>query len=1193
MSDDTDKMHSIIKIVTWNVNDIADRILGDKSSQSDFLSTINSSTIFCLQETKKETNVPNYVCYNDNRDYSRSGGVCIGVHRSLEKHTKELKTGDPDIIAVKVSGSPVSLERDLIIINVYDSPENSSYKKKRIQEGVHVPTLENLLEFVNSTQNCEIFLTGDFNARTGSLNFIPESNDWEDIKNLPACENQRSSKDQTTDSRGRSFLDFISSCNLSVLNGCTLGDIFGEFTCMKYNGNSVVDYMLTSSTLRGKVQCLRVGEITKSLSDHRPVTCTLNLQSVLADTQGLLAMYEDAPKRIKWSPTTSPNLFQEELENNSDITENIKDVNSLKCESRDDVIALNGKIVEIYNKIGHCIGSPQNNRGTGSTSTNNKNTPDFSRRMRPKNKWFDVECIKQKRNLNAAEKKYVKTPSDEYIRCNYYNLRKEYRKLIKMKKNQFFKDLSQEILKNNNLSWDCVKKLKSAYSPSKSTLDIFDMKRFYTFFKNLYQEKHLTKAQYKEKSHKKAEITHMLDKPITLSELSANVQNLKNGKAGGLDRISNEFLKASSGGILELVNRLYNECLAKGVYPWNTTIITPLHKKGDIYNPDNYRAIAVGSNLGKLFSIIMLQRLTEFRRIECPDTENQLGFCQGAQTADHLLALQTCIEKYVKTRKERLYTCFVDFKKAFDTICREALLHKLSGMGMEGKFFDCITHMYRNSKARIKIINKLSDAIDILCGTEQGHPISPELFKIYIHQLSVDLNNMSDNLKLPLLNNVQISHLLWADDLVLLARDKRSLEEMLEKLRCYCDEWGLEVSISENSSSKTAIMIFNSGGRQLKESHQFNYGSTAIPSAKSYTYLGITFTLSGSLSQTQQLLRQKGIRAYFGMKKFVDIKHVSKIAAFKLYESLIQPVVTYGFQIWLPHTAFCRILSGDNFSISPLSKIVTDPLERLHVCFLKWTLGISKKTSNASLYGDSGRIPTALRLLKQLIDYFNKLKLQDKNCSNTIVRHAFAEQQQLKLPWYSSILSIAQKLDERSAYGEKLKTKIMPNSSLCSLNAITWFKALWSNECNSNRKLNFYNTVKDEFGLEPYLTKCSHSTSRMVAKLRMSSHSLNVETGRHGSKACSLHNKCCPHCTDQDALELLLALPGDTIPIIEDEFHVLITCPQYEDIRNKLDKKTREALVNNMQSLFEEEKVTKIANYISKVFKKRFPDAKI
>ena len=53
--------------------------------------------------------------------------------------------------------------------------------------------------------------------------------------------------------------------------------------------------------------------------------------------------------------------------------------------------------------------------------------------------------------------------------------------------------------------------------------------------------------------------------------------------------------------------------------------------------------------------------------------------------------------------------------------------------------------MYRNSKARIKTIKKLSDATDILCGTEQGHPPNTALFKIYIHKLSVDLSNMSDN----------------------------------------------------------------------------------------------------------------------------------------------------------------------------------------------------------------------------------------------------------------------------------------------------------------------------------------------------------------------------------------------------------------------------------------------------------------
>ena len=64
-----------------------------------------------------------------------------------------------------------------------------------------------------------------------------------------------------------------------------------------------------------------------------------------------------------------------------------------------------------------------------------------------------------------------------------------------------------------------------------------------------------------------------------------------------------------------------------------------LHKKGDTYNPNNYPAIAVASNLGKLFSSILLRRLIAFRSMTNPDTPNQLGFCKNAQTADHTLTL--------------------------------------------------------------------------------------------------------------------------------------------------------------------------------------------------------------------------------------------------------------------------------------------------------------------------------------------------------------------------------------------------------------------------------------------------------------------------------------------------------------------------------------------------------------------------
>ena len=270
-----------------------------------------------------------------------------------------------------------------------------------------------------------------------------------------------------------------------------------------------------------------------------------------------------------------------------------------------------------------------------------------------------------------------------------------------------------------------------------------------------------------------------INEEITSDELTLCIKMLKKGKAVAEDLIPNEFLKASTGNMLSAVLNLFNQCLNQGVYPWTTSLVTPLHKKGCVYDPNNYRAIAVASNLGKAFFSILLQRLISFRRSTHPDADNQLGFCQGAQTADHIFTLTTCIEKYVTKGRKRIYSCFVDYAKAFDSVCREALLYKLWKMGVQGRFFDCIQCMNTNSTTKVKLLNKLSDKIDIICGTEHGHPMSPELFKSFIHQLSLDLNALV-NINVPLLNSNRITHLLSADDLVFLALDGAGLQAMLD-----------------------------------------------------------------------------------------------------------------------------------------------------------------------------------------------------------------------------------------------------------------------------------------------------------------------------------------------------------------------------------------------------------------------------
>ena len=122
------------------------------------------------------------------------------------------------------------------------------------------------------------------------------------------------------------------------------------------------------------------------------------------------------------------------------------------------------------------------------------------------------------------------------------------------------------------------------------------------------------------------------------------------------------------------------------------------------------------------------------------------------------------------------------------------------------------------------------------------------MFKCFIHQLSPDLDN-AEAANAPELKNIKITHLFWADDLILLALDQDGLQQLLDILFSYCIDWGLTVNIS-----KTAVMVFYRSRRSLL----FKFADNNVASVREYCSLGISFTLSGSTMVAQGKLKQKG-----------------------------------------------------------------------------------------------------------------------------------------------------------------------------------------------------------------------------------------------------------------------------------------------------------------------------------------------
>ena len=58
------------------------------------------------------------------------------------------------------------------------------------------------------------------------------------------------------------------------------------------------------------------------------------------------------------------------------------------------------------------------------------------------------------------------------------------------------------------------------------------------------------------------------------------------------------------------------------------------------------------------------------------------------RTADHVLTLRTLIDKYVHCHQEKVYACFVDFRKAFDSVWHDGLLYKLLQLNVGGNFYE-------------------------------------------------------------------------------------------------------------------------------------------------------------------------------------------------------------------------------------------------------------------------------------------------------------------------------------------------------------------------------------------------------------------------------------------------------------------------------------------------------------------------
>ena len=363
------------------------------------------------------------------------------------------------------------------------------------------------------------------------------------------------------------------------------------------------------------------------------------------------------------------------------------------------------------------------------------------------------------------------------------------------------------------------------------------------------------------------------------------------------------MLKSGIDSLADPICFLFNKILSTESFPtlWREGYITPIFKGGNPNDLGNYRAISITSCLSKLFTRILNSRLNGFLTDNDLLCREQIGFSEGHRCSDHIFVLKSIIDVCKKSRKP-LYTCFVDFSKAFDKVWRTGLFYKMHKIGLSSKFVRLTESMYTEVKSRVKINSVLSQNFDVRNGTRQGCNLSPNFFKIFINDLPKLFKlDMCDPF---LLKDTFINVLMYADDIVLLSKSKIGLQNCLNILNSYCSRWKLTVNMSKSLS-----LVFNQ-----RKVETFHLGNKIIKSTDCYRYLGIEIDKYGNFKNGIKSLYNKASGALYSWSGHFNFNNNTPVnILIKLFNSTISPVALYGSEIW---GAFLNEFSKGNIEIS-------------------------------------------------------------------------------------------------------------------------------------------------------------------------------------------------------------------------------------------------------------------------------------
>lgn len=1100
-------------------------------------------------------------------------GLVVFVKNSMAARCKKLQERE-HIIWVRVSGA-----YDLYLAFCYVNPAGSTRWRSAEEKQLFFASLRDTINAYKAKG--QVLVLGDFNAHTSGLSDSCEQGE-QVLQQLAAAvpplvlpmQGVPPRKSQSTGPAnffGRLLCEEVCMATSSViLNGRTPGDMDGKCTFYGHGAPSVIDYAVCQTALLSHVKSFVVLHRLPE-SRHCMIVCTLDQveEDMMPGERG-----PPSPRMPRWQPGKRVEYVQAIQKRHGQFDQVLRSMEGGMVCPTEALAQLSEILVEAAtDAFGPATGQP------GKMADG-----------RQPNKWFkhckaehaalkaaiargDTHAAKEwRKKFNAVKRRWKAHYSEVWHRRLIHDLRFNPRRFWTAYQNPK-RAVVEHTLQELNAYWKQLFGSTGMGALHESFADVQTL---------------IQSLQFDQSSHRYKQAEKM-NRAFDGEEMRAAIQRLKWGRAAGPDGMPVEFIK---GAYVESVGpeytrheyvlqpylvRLYNGIFRTGSFPahWADAGITAVYKKGDPSLLDNYRGIAVGNALGKLYSTLLDARLSTFAEATGLRAQGQSGFRKGRGTMDNVYILRHLLDKhrlgYGVAPGAAIYACFVDFRKAYDSVHRDLLIEYLRSKGVHGSMLQAIASMYMKPMLMARRQKEIAAPFPSTCGVKQGDPLSPLLFGMFIDQFEWWLKTKLPECGVALTSQQRIQLLLFADDLVLLSNSPEGLQSQLALLEEFCAQKAMCVN-----TSKTEIVVY----RKTRDGTRnplptWTYAGVPIQVSDTFKYLGIWLHGRMGAQDAVKPLFQAGTRAMWAMVgRFKAMGLKDMYLKLHMFDTVVQPILCYGCEVWGPDLLQnCK---------KPQS-LLSNSLQGVVTSFLRHLGKLRKSTPVPVIHREFGRPPLSRRWCQQIVRFWNRCGHEvhpgsylrqafwDNLCMTRIQQRggytcwaecvlrmlrslglkAYAEQvtnavlqlnhnrysMEARLPVLSEDVVLAA---WDNVWGSWWQPRLPPRNPVCKeakLAAYEYWMAVPS--CPEGEQGLFEQERDPWYPLHmPWYVRYTHKCHPLhvwsLARMRCGSHSLGVETGRWGPQRLNRTERLCRKCA---------------MGVMEDEMHVLLECPAMETLR--------------------------------------------